>query len=188
MQKLATLFALYFAQGLPFGFQVGALPLLLRERGASLEAIGFAGALAAPWLAKAAWAPLVDRYGSRRFGRRKSWIVPMQAALAAGALCAAHTHDMTLLTALILLMNLCAATQDIAVDGLAVSTIEPRELGLANAVQVVGYKFGMLMSSGLLLSMNDVIGWSGLFFLRLLDNLPLPHRAGDDGLSKKHDR
>ena len=74
-------------------------------------------ALSAPWMAKALWAPLVDRYGSARFGRRKSWIVPMQAALAAGALLAARTDDMVTLAALILVMNLCAATQDIAVDG-----------------------------------------------------------------------
>src|SRR5262245_16719300 len=102
VKKLAPLLALYFAQGLPFGFQTGALQLLLRERGASLETIGFAGALSAPWLAKAAWAPLVDRYGSHRFGRRKSWIVPMQAGLAVGALFAAHSHDIAVLAALIL--------------------------------------------------------------------------------------
>ena len=164
MKKLAPLLALYFAQGLPFGFQTGALPLLLRERGVSLQAIGFAGALSAPWLLKAFWAPLVDRYGSRRFGRRKSWIVPMQAALALGALLAAHTDDMVMLAAMILLMNLCAATQDIAVDALAVSTLDPQELGPGNAVQVVGYKLGMLTSGGLLVAVNDQIGWSGLFY------------------------
>ena len=53
VKKLAPLLALYFAQGLPFGFQTGALPLLLRERGVSLRDIGFAGALSAPWLMRA---------------------------------------------------------------------------------------------------------------------------------------
>ncbi|HOG13146.1 MAG TPA: hypothetical protein PLR47_09110, partial [Smithellaceae bacterium] len=59
--KTALLFMLYLSQGLPFGFQATALPALLRERGLSLAAIGFAGALAAPWLLKPLWAPLVDR-------------------------------------------------------------------------------------------------------------------------------
>ncbi|HNN93617.1 MAG TPA: MFS transporter, partial [Pseudomonadota bacterium] len=64
------------AQGLPFGFQK-ELSSFLRETGVSLDKIGFTRALSAPWMAKALWAPLVDRFGSERFGRRKSWIVPM---------------------------------------------------------------------------------------------------------------
>ena len=163
MPKLASLFALYFAQGLPFGVQASALPLLLRERGASLETIGFASLLAAPWLAKALWAPLVDRYGSARFGRRKSWIVPMQLLLALGALLAAHTQGVTALAAIVLAMNLFAATQDIAVDALAVSWLEPAQLGPGNAVQVVGYKLGMLTGGGLLVWASAWIGWTGLF-------------------------
>lgn len=164
MQKLAPLFALYFAQGLPFGVQATALPLLLRERGASLETIGFASLLAAPWLAKALWAPLVDRYGSARFGRRKSWIVPMQLALAVTALVAAHTQGVTALAAIVLAMNLFAATQDIAVDALAVGWLEPHQLGPGNAVQVVGYKLGMLTGGGLLVWASTWIGWAGLFY------------------------
>lgn len=163
MHKLASLFALYFAQGLPFGVQATALPLLLRERGASLETIGFASLLAAPWLAKALWAPLVDRYGSARFGRRKSWIVPMQLLLALTALVAAHTQGVTALALVVLAMNLFAATQDIAVDALAVSWLEPRQLGPGNAVQVVGYKLGMLTGGGLLVWASTWIGWAGLF-------------------------
>ena len=166
--KLAPLFALYFSQGLPFGFQATALPLLLRERGVSLAAIGFASLLAAPWLAKALWAPLVDRYGSARFGRRKSWIVPMQAALALTALAAAEVEDTRALAALVLLMNLFAATQDIAVDGLAVSILKDEQLGPGNALQVVGYKLGMLTGGGLLVWASARIGWSGLFQLMAL--------------------
>jgi PAT family beta-lactamase induction signal transducer AmpG len=161
--KLATLLLLYFAQGLPFGFQGTALPLLLRSRGVSLSAIGFVGLLAAPWLAKALWAPWVDRYGSVRFGRRKSWIVPMQAALALCSFVAARVQNLQLLFGLVFLMNLFAATQDIAVDGLAVSWLEQGELGLGNAFQVVGYKLGMLTGGGLLVWASQRIGFSGLF-------------------------
>jgi MFS family permease len=163
VKKLAALLALYFSQGLPFGVQATALPLLLRERGVSLQAIGFASLLSAPWLAKALWAPLVDRYGSEHFGRRKSWIVPMQAGLAICALIAARTQNPVALAALILVMNLFAATQDIAVDALALSWLESRELGPGNAVQVVGYKLGMLTGGGLLVWASGRIGWHGLF-------------------------
>lgn len=163
MGRLWALLALYFAQGLPFGFQATALPLLLRERGVSLEAIGFAGLLAAPWLGKPLWAPLVDRYGSQRFGRRKSWIVPMQVGLVGCALLASASSDMRALAAIILVMNLFAATQDIAVDALAVSWLGPEQLGPGNAIQVVGYKLGMLTGGGLLVWASARIGWDGLF-------------------------
>ncbi len=164
--RLWLLCALYFVQGLPFGFQVTALPVYLRSRGVSLAALGFAGALSLPWMFKALWAPLVDRYGSERVGRRRSWILPMQAGLAlacALAAFAAGRGSLPLLLGLIFVMNLFAATQDIAVDGFAVDLLRPEELGLGNTAQVVGYKLGMLTGGGLLVWASARIGWSGLF-------------------------
>lgn len=157
---------LYVVQGMPYGFQVGALSMYLREHGTSLQAIGFVGLLALPWSWKALWAPLVDRFGSDRFGRRKSWIVPCQLLLmlAAGAAAVAAEADALMpLLGLVFVMNLIAATQDIAVDGLAISLLGKSDLGPGNAAQVVGYKVGMLLSGGLLVALNEVIGWSGLF-------------------------
>ncbi len=165
-RTLASLFALYFAQGLPFGFQATALPVYLRASGVSLTGVGLAGALALPWGLKALWAPLVDRYGSDRIGRRKSWILPLQVALAAACALAALVPPgagLGALLALVLLMNLCAATQDVAVDGLAVDLLRPGELGAANAAQVVGFKTGMLTGGGLLVWASASIGWRGLF-------------------------
>jgi predicted MFS family arabinose efflux permease len=83
--------------------------------------------------------------------------------MALTALAAAQTESMTTLAVLILVLNLFAATQDIAVDALAVSWLEPHQLGPGNAVQVVGYKLGMLTGGGLLVWASDYIGWPGLF-------------------------
>lgn len=160
-KKTALLLALYFAQGLPFGFQAQALPVYLRAAGISLTAIGFASALSLPWMLKPLWAPFVDRWG-----RRKQWIVPMQLGLAltcAAAALVPPDRGLGVLLALVFLMNLFAATQDIAVDGLAVDLLRPEELGLGNAAQVVGYKIGMLTAGGLLVAWSATIGWRGLF-------------------------
>lgn len=165
MGRLTTLLLFYFTQGLPFGFQVTALPLMLREQGVSLQSISFAGVLATPWMAKALWAPWVDRFGNAAFGRRKSWIVPMQLGLVICAVIASRAQEIGLLLVLVFFMNLFAATQDIAVDALAVSWIRPGELGIANAFQVVGYKLGMLTGGGLLLWASSRIGYSGMFLV-----------------------
>jgi predicted MFS family arabinose efflux permease len=88
----------------------------------------------------------------------------MQLGLVLACLLAANVSDLRLLAALIVIMNLCAATQDIAVDALAVGLLSERELGPANALQVVGYKLGMLTGGGLLVWASARIGWSGLFY------------------------
>lgn len=163
--KLGLLWALYFVQGLPFGFQATAVPVLLRERGASLVVVGLSGVLALPWLLKPLWAPLVDRWHWPWLGRRKSWLLPMQAALAVSALAAAllSERDLSTLLSLVLVMNLFAATLDIAVDGLAVDLLKATELGHGNTAQVVGYKLGMLTGGGLLLWLSGRVGLDVLF-------------------------
>lgn len=165
-RKLGVLWTLYFVQGLPFGFQATALPIYLRASGASLTAIGFASALALPWMLKVFWSPLVDRYGSDRIGRRRSWILPLQTLLGLSCFAAAlvtSEENLPWLLLLVFLMNLFAATMDIAVDGLAVDLLELPELGQGNVAQVVGYKAGMLTGGGLLVWASGRIGWEGLF-------------------------
>ena len=175
--KTALLFTLYLSQGLPFGFQATALPVLLREKGISLAAIGFAGALAAPWLLKPLWAPLVDRYWFAPIGRRRSWIIPLQTLMVLTMLVAvpvAASGALIPILVCIFLMNLCAATQDIAVDGLAVDILGRDELGPGNAAQVAGYKAGMVLGGGILVWLSARTGWEGLFLtMAALAVLPL---------------
>lgn len=166
-RHLAWLVLLYAVQGLPFGFQASALGVYLRERGVSLEAIGFAGLLSTPWLLKALWAPFVDHHRGGRLGPRRSWIVPMQALLALSMLGAGFLPeggDPHPLLFLVFCMNLFAAAMDIAVDGLAVDLLSAKQLGLGNSIQVVGYKAGMLLGGGVLVWLTARVGWGPLFF------------------------
>lgn len=175
--KTTLLFMLYLSQGLPFGFQATALPVLLRERGISLAAIGFAGALALPWFLKPLWAPLVDRYWSKRVGRRRSWIIPLQTLMVMTMLAAvevAASGAVMPLLACLFLMNFVAATQDIAVDGLAVDILARDELGPGNAAQVAGYKAGMIFGGGMLVWLSSRTSWEQLFLtMAILAVLPL---------------
>jgi PAT family beta-lactamase induction signal transducer AmpG len=164
--KLGLLGCLYFSQGLPFGFFTQALPVILRKQGFSLGQIGLSSLLVVPWALKFLWAPAVDRFSFARVGRRKSWIVPLQlASVVVLALLAppAVSRSMPALMTAILLLNLLAATQDIATDGLAIDMLAPAERGLGNGLQVAGYRVGMIVGGGALLIFHDRLGWPRTF-------------------------
>ena len=160
LRLFGMLSVLYFAQGLPSGLIAKALPPLLREQGASLSIIGFTSVLALPWALKFAWAPFVDRYGSR-----KRWLLVLNCVtlvlmlLVASRDIAAWVGQLPLFLAVLFCMNLVSATQDIATDGYAVSTLKPEWRGLGNSIQVVGYKLGMVVGSGALLWLAARHGW-----------------------------
>lgn len=164
--KLALLSSLYLSQGLPFGFFTQALPVLLRKQGLSLPAIGLAHLLALPWALKFLWAPPMDRYGSARLGRRRGYILPLQ-CLSAGLLLSLALPvdglDTQVLLAAVLGVNLLAATQDVATDGLAVELLAPAERGWGNGVQVAAYRVGMIVGGGLMLAVFDAVGWRPTF-------------------------
>lgn len=164
--KLALLATLYFSQGLPFGFFTQALPALMRERGISLEHIGLTSLLALPWVLKFLWAPFVERTFSVRWGRRRSWLLPLQfaAAVVMGLLALADPEQsLEWLVLGVLLTNLIAATQDISTDGLAVDLLTPKERGWGNGVQVAGYRLGMIFGGGALLIAFERWGWAWTF-------------------------
>lgn len=158
---LALLAALYFAQGLPFGFFTQALPVVLRESGFSLVAISASGVLFAPWALKFLWAPYVDRYGTRR-----QWLLTLQlaaSAVALGMACLDLSSSLQWLFVGIAVINALSATQDVATDGLAVNLLGPRQRGLGNGIQVGAYRIGMIAGGGALLWVFALAGWCSLF-------------------------
>jgi MFS family permease len=155
------LLSLYFVQGLPFGFQALTLPLVLRSSGLSLDLISLTSLLSLPWWFKALWAPFVDAYGTRM-----QWIVPTQLLLALACLVAAmldFVRDLSLVLGLVFFFNICASTQDVAVDGLAIDILQEHELAFGNTIQIAGYKIGVLFGGGVLAYFSDSFGSQGVF-------------------------
>ena len=126
-RKITLLVALYFAQGLPFGFFTIVLPATLRQAGLPLTTISLVSVLLTlPWLLKFLWAPFVDHRGTRR-----AWLLSLQtsALIVAAAITQLPLESSyVLLFAMAFTFNLIAATQDIATDGLAVRMLDAREL------------------------------------------------------------
>lgn len=161
-ERLGLLSVLYFSQGLPFAFLTQTLPLLLRDRGVDLRAVGLATLLGLPYGLKFLWAPWIDPRP------RRAMLLPLQAltvALLAILAFAEPAQGGTLLPflTLVFFVNLVSATQDIATDGFAVSALSSRERGLGNSIQVGAHRAGMVVGGGLLLRTWGVLGWQGTF-------------------------
>ena len=178
--KLGILGCLYFAQGLPYGFFTLAMPLIMRERGATLPQIGLASLLTLPWALKFLWAPLVDRYGLPRIGMRKTWLFALQIQGVILFLTMAMMDSGEGYAWLLwgfLLANFIAATQDIATDGLAVNMLDDHERGVGNGLQVAGYRLGMICGGGFLLMLFPFLDFRGVFLIMglaiLISTLPV---------------
>lgn len=155
--RLLAFSLLYLSEGIPFGFSAIALTVYLRQGGVGLAEIGaFTGSLYAPWGFKWMWAPIVDLVRVKRFGHRRFWIMIAQTLmiLTLGVILFFDvSHNIGLLTLLIAIHNVFAATQDVAIDALAVEVLPEHERGTAN-----GFMFG---SSYL----GQAIGGSGALFV-----------------------
>jgi PAT family acetyl-CoA transporter-like MFS transporter 1 len=73
---------LYFIQGLPIGFYSSTIPLLLIENGASFSQLAMLSLVFYPFSFKIFFAPIEDYYFNSKFGKRKTYIVPIQILLA----------------------------------------------------------------------------------------------------------
>lgn len=163
---------LYASQGIPFGLAMEALPAILRGQGASLGALAYLPLISLPWVLKCGWAPIVDNHWSPRLGRRRSWILPMQAlvlALLLGVMAIGVTQaTLPYLLALSVAASLASATQDIATDGLVAERFDTRSLGTANAVQVAGTMIGFFYGGPVFLMAYARVGQTGALLLLAL--------------------
>ncbi|MEC8444013.1 MAG: MFS transporter [Pseudomonadota bacterium] len=182
--KWFALISLYLVQGLPHGFFGQAMPVLLREQGVDLKSIGLMSLVALPWALKFIWAPVLDRVTLVPGEFRRSWILAMNhtAVLVLVGLSFVPltwlTSEGVLALALVLMaVNLLTATQDIATDAVAVENLKPTERGLGNGIQVGGYRVGMVLAGGVLLSFFNWLGWQfsllSVAALMFLGSLPL---------------
>ena len=143
---------LYISEGIPFGFSATAMVMFMRMEGLSIEQIGaFAAAILLPCGFKWAWAPLIDIVKLTRFGGRKAWIMictsMMIITLATMGMVDFVAHYQVLIW-MVLLNNLFCATQDVAIDSLAVSTLKDDERGTGNGYMFGGQYLGIALGGG----------------------------------------
>ena len=134
--NIAVLMFLYVLQGIPLGL-AGSIPMILSSHKVSYKEQAVFSFVYWPFSVKLLWAPLVDSIYVSWFGRRKTWLVPIQYLIGIFMLVLSYniSHmlgegqenfqiDVKALTAIFFLLNFLAATQDIAVDGWALTMLQ----------------------------------------------------------------
>jgi len=196
--RLTAFFALYLTEGIPLGFTATAIATQMRRQGVGPAEIGaFVGSLYLPWAFKWAIGPFVDVLSSDRWGRRRMWIVIAQVLMVLSLLAAFpidFSGQIRLFTFLILIHNVFGATQDVAIDALAVNVLEEEERGLANGLMFGGAYLGQAIGGSGVLFLTPYLGFKPTFFvvaawilsITLLVALPLrepkgPPRPTGDG-------
>lgn len=165
--RLTAFFFLYLTEGLPLGFAATAIATQMRRQGLGPAEIGaFVGTLYLPWAFKWAMGPLVDVITSERFGRRRTWIVFTQAMMVLMMMVALpidFTAELKLYTFVILAFNFFGATQDVAIDALAVNVLTEQERGVANGLMFGGAYIGQALGGAGVLLLIPHIGLSGSY-------------------------
>ena len=144
--------ALYFAQGLPIGLLLFALPAWLAKQGLSTAEVGrFVAVVTLPWTLKLVWGPVLDRFGYLPMGRRRPWIILAQTGLLGSLMLLSLVPDpavnLQLLSAMGFMVSVFASLQDVAVDGLAIDVFPVEQRGRASGIMFGGQSLGIASGS-----------------------------------------
>ncbi|HJN10233.1 MAG TPA: MFS transporter [Pirellulaceae bacterium] len=147
--------AMYFAQGVPWGFMTIALVSHLTARGVGDTAAGNLTAIVlVPWTFKLIWGPIIDTMTIRSMGRRRPWIIGAELMMAVSLLGLLMMGDLTdnlwLLGWMFFIHNCFASLQDVATDALAVDILPRGEQGRTNGMMWGSKLIGKAMGASVM--------------------------------------
>ena len=147
--RFATLAIMYSAQGLPFGLFNIAIPSWMAAGGyGAAEVASFIGIVSLPWSLKLIVAPLMDRWGYRPMGYRRPWVIGAQLGVFLSFVIFGFIPEELLwLSAVGCQTNIFAATQDVAVDGLAIDILPEQDRSRANGFMFGGQYVGISLGA-----------------------------------------
>jgi len=175
--SILILILLYTLQGIPMGLSA-SIPVILKEKGASYGSLSLFSLVSLPFSLKLLWAPLVDSYYIKSFGRRKTWLIPIQMITGIVMIIGSYhiqswlghsssssggdgssdgtTPSVTKLTIFFLFLYFLMATQDIAVDGWALTMLSRDSVGYASICNSVGQVLGVFIANQGFIALSDI--------------------------------
>lgn len=165
-RRVVALFFLGFAAGLPYLLVFATLSTWLREIGIERATIGFLSWVSTFYSVKVLWAPVVDRiplpFLTRRYGRRRSWMLLAQIGIIVGLLGMAVADPKDGLIALVifaLIVGFSSATQDIAIDAYRIEIAPADMQGPLAGSYNFGYRVALLVAGAGALYIADYASW-----------------------------
>lgn len=170
-KRMLIMLAFGFASGFPFPLVFNTLSLWLKEVGLGLTLIGLFSLAKIPYSLKWLWAPLTDQLqipGLSRLGRRRSWALLTQIFVAVLIIIIALANPAQipyLFFALVFLLAISSASQDIVLDAYRVESFSTSEQGAASAVFVTGYRLGFIFSGAGALFLASIMDWPQVYLI-----------------------
>ncbi len=172
--RILSIGLLGFSSGLPLALSNPTLQAWFTTAGLSLRDIGWVTLTGTAYVFKFLWAPLLDRFQLPWLGRRRGWIVLMQAICGVALIAMSFNTPEGAAVTLVFLAVVVAfssATQDIAYDAHRTDLLRPAERGWGIGFMQGGYRVAMLVSGALALILAQHAGWA--FTYRLMGVLML---------------
>ncbi len=148
----------YLAMGLVYVTVSGVANIMFRNMGMSnAEAASWSSLFVLPYVIKPLWAPVLEIYRTKRF-----FVLLMQTILVGVVFATALSLRVpgagwAPVLVLLGLAGLVGATQDIASDGVYVTTLGPKEQARYTGVQSMCWNAGPILANGALVSLSGVL-------------------------------
>ena len=149
--------SLYFAMGTPMIAVSVVAAIMYKNLGlTNTEIAAYTGAMYLPWVIKPLWAPLVELFRTKRF-----FVLAMECAMVATFTCLAFALKLPvylpLTIAFFWITGFASATQDIAGDGVYLTSSSPKEQALYIGVQGAAWNLGRVLVAGSLVSLTKIL-------------------------------
>ncbi|WP_020673544.1 MFS transporter [Amycolatopsis nigrescens] len=160
---LLVIGSLYLVSSVGFSFFFLTLGTILLGRGVPLGTVALLNLFGMIYFGRFLLGPVVDRFGSARFGHYRGWLILTQLALVltlVGLAGVDPVADLPVLMVLVALVLALSVFHDLALNGLAVRLLRSSERGVANGIQVASGSASMLIGSGGALLVYAHAGWA----------------------------
>ncbi len=161
-----------FSSGLPLLLTLSTLSYWLSKVGVDKTTIGLFALVGVPYSFKFVWAPLIDQLRlpllTPLFGRRRGWLLLIQACLAASVFVMGLTDPTVApltVAAAAVAVAFFSASQDIVIDAYRIEILQDDEQGAGAAATQAGYRVGLLVAGAGAVALSDYIGWPVIFAL-----------------------
>ena len=160
---LTVLFILYFIQGLPSGF-AGTIYLNIIQNKASNYQLSIFTLHSYAFPLKCIFAPFLDAYYFKSFGKRKTYLIPLLYIFGVFSLIfsnyidemVTNVENVEALTIDLFLQNVIICTQYIALDGWVITLISPDVYRYGAVARFLGLNCGTFISYNILVPLSSL--------------------------------